>query len=348
MRPGRGALMTSRLAASATILGCLGPGLDRATAGFFRDADPWGFILFARNVESPDQLRRLTGDLRAAVGRDAPILIDQEGGRVQRLRAPHWREWLPPLDDGASLEPEARARMLWLRYRLIADELRAVGIDANCAPSADIAFADTHEFLRNRCFGSDAATVAKAARACAEGLLAGGILPVVKHLPGHGRAVVDSHLSLPRVSQDLATLRQTDFRPFVALADLPMAMTAHIVLEAVDPNRPATGSREVISLIRTEIGFDGLLLSDDLSMQALSGNLGDRAAAAIAAGCDIALHCNGKRDEMERVVAQSGTLTAKARRRADNALAQRRTPSAIDTASLEAEFEALSKERRLV
>ncbi len=329
--------------ASATVLGCAGPALTSAEAAFFRDADPFGFILFARNVETPGQLRRLTGDLREAVGRDAPVLVDQEGGRVQRLRAPHWREWLPPLDEVAGLAPGARGRGLWLRYRLIAAELRAVGIDACCAPSADIAGPDTHPFLRNRCFGSDPATVAEAARAAAEGLLAGGVLPVMKHLPGHGRAVVDSHLHLPRVTADAATLAATDFAAFRALADLPVAMTAHVVFDAFDTEHPATLSPAVIRVIREGIGFAGLLLTDDLSMQALSGTLASRAAAAIAAGCDVALHCNGKRAEMEAVVAAAGRLTTDATVRAEAALARRGPAGTIDTARLEAEFVALER-----
>ncbi|WP_347313610.1 glycoside hydrolase family 3 N-terminal domain-containing protein [Defluviimonas sp. SAOS-178_SWC] len=332
-------------AASATVLGCEGPVLSKDEAAFFRDSDPWGFILFARNVETPGQLRRLTADLRASVGRDTPVLVDQEGGRVQRLRAPHWREWQPPLDEVAAAGAARYERALWLRYRLIAEELRAVGIDADCAPSADIAGPDTHPFLRNRCFGDNAATVARAARAAAEGLLSGGVLPVVKHMPGHGRAVVDSHLHLPRVSAPLDDLAVTDFAPFSALADLPMAMTAHIVFDALDPGRPATSSPAVIAMIRDRIGFGGLLLSDDLSMEALSGSIGERAGSAIAAGCDIALHCNGKRPEMEAVVAAAGRLGPAASIRAEAALACRQTPDPIDTALLEAEFEALSKGR---
>lgn len=327
---------------SATILGCEGPRLGASEAGFFRDADPWGFILFARNVEAPDQMRRLTNDLRAAVGRDAPVLIDQEGGRVQRLRAPHWRDWLAPLDQVARSRPGMAARGLWLRYRLIAEELRAVGIDVDCAPVADIAGPDTHPFLRNRCFGTDAATVTAAVRAAAEGLLAGGVLPVLKHLPGHGRAVVDSHHHLPRVAAPLADLEATDFAPFRALGDLPVAMTGHIVLEAVDPERPATASAAVIALIRERIGFGGLLLSDDLSMQALSGPIGARAGAATRAGCDLALHCNGDRAEAEAVVRASGRLSAAAARRAAAALARRDAarPEAIDSAALAAELAA--------
>lgn len=340
MRAGAGALMPG--GPSATILGCEGPRLGAPEAGFFRDADPWGFILFARNVEAPDQLRRLTDDLRAAVGRDAPVLIDQEGGRVQRLRAPHWRDWLAPLDQVARSRPGMAARGLWLRYRLIAEELRAVGIDVDCAPVADIAGPDTHPFLRNRCFGTDAATVTAAVRAAAEGLLAGGVLPVLKHLPGHGRAVVDSHHHLPRVAAPLADLEATDFAPFRALGDLPVAMTGHIVLEAVDPERPATASAAVIALIRERIGFGGLLLSDDLSMQALSGPIGARAGAATRAGCDLALHCNGDRAEAEAVVRASGRLSAAAARRAAAALARRDAarPEAIDSAALAAELAA--------
>lgn len=329
------------MALSATVLGCLGPQLSADEAAFYRDAAPWGFILFARNVETPDQLRRLTGDLRAAVGRDAPVLVDQEGGRVQRLRAPHWREYLPPLDQVALTAGPEMERGIRLRYQLIAGELRAVGIDVDCAPSVDVALAGTHPFLRNRCFGEDADTVARAARACAEGLMAGGVLPVMKHMPGHGRATLDSHHELPRVTASLETLEASDFKAFRALADLPMAMTAHIVFDAIDPDHPATASPEAIRYIRERIGFGGLLVTDDLSMQALSGTLGERAARSIAAGCDIALHCNGKREEMEPVVAAAGALSGAALARADAALARRPAATAIDSAALAAELEAL-------
>lgn len=341
MRSGRRALMGRNT--GAVILGCEGAALSADEAAFFREADPFGFILFARNVETPDQLRRLTAGLRDAVGRDAPVLVDQEGGRVQRLRAPHWREWLPPLDEVARLAPAARARAIRLRYRIIAEELRAVGIDADCAPSADIAGPDTHPFLRNRCFGSDPATVTDAARACAEGLLAGGVLPVIKHMPGHGRAVVDSHLHLPRVEADAPALDETDFAPFRALRDLPVAMTAHIVFDAFDSGRPATASPTMIGVIRERIGFHGLLLTDDLSMEALAGTIGERAAASVAAGCDIALHCNGKRPEMEAVVVAAGRLSAAGAARAEAALARRIPPAPIDTRALQDEFEALAR-----
>lgn len=327
----------------ALVLGCAGPALGADEAAFFREADPWGFILFARNVETPGQLARLTAALREAVGREAPVLVDQEGGRVQRLGPPHWRRWRPPLDEVARLagDPERQARAVWLRYRLIAAELRAAGIDTDCAPVADIAGEATHPFLRNRCFGTDPQTVARAARACAEGLLAGGVLPVVKHLPGHGRAVVDSHHELPRVAAPLGDLAGHDFAPFAALADLPVAMTAHVVFEAIDPARPATLSPAAIGLIRERIGFRGLLLSDDLSMQALAGNVAGRARAALAAGCDIALHCNGERAEMAALAAAVPPLTGAAAARAAAALARRGGATAIDMRALADEFEAL-------
>lgn len=320
----------------ATILGCHGPVLLPKEAAFFRQADPWGFIIFARNVETGDQLRRLTSALRDAVGRDAPILVDQEGGRVQRLRAPEWRDWCPPLEETG---PEA----IRLRYRLIAGELRAVGIDVNCAPLADLAGPLTHPFLRNRCFGGDAATVVPAARAAAEGLLAGGVLPVLKHIPGHGRATADSHFDLPRVSAPADELAKSDFAAFHALRDLPMAMTAHIVFEDIDPELPATSSPRMMRLIREEIGFGGLIMTDDLSMKALSGDMASRSRAAIEAGCDIALHCNGDPEEMAAVVEGAGRLTPAAAARADAALGQRHAPDDADITALAREYAALAR-----
>jgi beta-N-acetylhexosaminidase len=325
----------------ATIFGCAGPVLGADERAFFRQADPFGFILFARNVENPDQLRRLTGDLRAAVGRDAPILIDQEGGRVQRLRAPFWREWLPPLDMIERVGPDHAARAMAIRYRIISDELRAVGIDANCAPCADIASDTTHPFLRNRCYGTDPATVAALARAVADAHLAGGVLPVVKHLPGHGRSTADTHHDLPTVTEDAATLAATDFAPFRALNDLPMAMTAHIVFSAFDPDHPATQSAAMIDVIRDRIGFSGLLMTDDLNMQALSGNLSERTARSVAAGCDLALHCKGALDEMEAVALAAGTMGSATITRAQRALARRTAPMAVDIPALGAELSAL-------
>ncbi len=322
---------------TACILGCAGPRLDHDTRRFMGDADPWGFILFGRNVETPDQVRRLTHDLRDAVGRDAPVLVDQEGGRVQRLGPPHWRNWLPPLDHVFRARNIERA--LWLRSRLMADELRAVGIDVNCAPTCDIARDETHPFLRNRCYGTDAASVARNARAVADGLLAGGVLPVIKHMPGHGRGRADSHKTLPVVDADETALAE-DFAPFRALRDLPMGMTAHIVLRALS-DLPATRDPAMIALIRDRIGFDGLLMTDDISMEALSGDIAERSAAAIAAGCDLVLHCNGEKAEMEACVASCGSLSDDAATRADRALAQRRDPDPVDVDACDSELAAL-------
>lgn len=320
----------------AAILGLQGLRLSPDEARLFCDADPLGFILFARNIDTPDQVRALTAALRDAVGRDAPILIDQEGGRVQRLRAPHWREWAAPLDQVAAC-PDPRA--MWLRHRIMAAELRDLGIDVNCAPTLDVAGPATHPFLHNRCFGTDPATVIAQGRAAADGLLAGGVLPVIKHMPGHGRAVTDSHLALPTVTATRAELT-TDFAPFAALADLPLGMSAHIRFTALD-DAPATQSPTVIALIRDEIGFDGLLMTDDLSMEALSGGYRDRAAASIAAGCDVALYGKGELPHSAAVAEGAGRLTPTAARRAEAALARRVTPEPVDLAALSAEFGAL-------
>ncbi|WP_406870632.1 glycoside hydrolase family 3 N-terminal domain-containing protein [Thioclava sp. 'Guangxiensis'] len=319
---------------SATILGLSGLTLTETERAFFREAQPWGFILFARNIDTPDQVLRLTSDLREAVGRDAPVLIDQEGGRVQRMRAPHWREWLPPLEQAAFPDPE---RSFWLRARIMADELRAVGVDSNCAPCCDIAGPQTHPFLRNRCMGEDAATVARNARASAMGFLAGGVLPVIKHIPGHGRATADSHKDLPLVEACAEDLIAQDFAAFQPLHDMPMAMTAHIRFAAFD-DAPATQSPVMVDLIRQVIGFDGLLMSDDLSMQALSGSIRQRAEATMAAGCDITLHCNGERSEMEEAVVGAGTLSDAAKTRAAAAIARRAMREAVDIAVLEREL----------
>lgn len=327
------------MAARAVIFGCGGAELSAAERAFFAEAEPWGFILFARNVASPEQLRRLTAELRESVGRDAPILVDQEGGRVQRLRPPHWRDWLPALDEAHALAPAARERGLWLRARLIAAELRDAGIDVNCAPVLDLAGEATHPAIRNRCLGSDPADVARLGRAVADGLLAGGVLPVVKHMPGQGRASLDSHLALPEVTADRGELGD-DFAPFRALADLPLAMTAHVVYRALDV-LPATQSPAVVGLMRDEIGFDGLLMTDDLSMKALAGGFGDRARASLAAGCDVVLHCNGDAGEMAAVAAAVPELTGRAAERAAAALALRGAPAG-DVAALAAEYAGLS------
>lgn len=325
---------------TAAIFGCEGLVLGAAEAAFFAECQPFGFILFARNVETPDQLRRLTGDLRACVARDVPIFVDQEGGRVQRLRAPHWREWTPPLDFVRAAGVHA-ARAMELRFRLIARELRSVGINGNCAPSGDLAFTGTHAFLRNRCYGSDPTKVAVIARAVARGLMAEGVWPVIKHLPGHGRAIGDSHLDLPTVSTSREDLRAVDFAPFRELADLPYAMTAHIVFPAYD-SRPATQSPEMIKVIRQDIGFAGLLMTDDLNMQALSGGLHERTSLSMAAGCDLALHCKGDLGEMQEVAAAAGGLRADTLARAAAVLVDFPSAPGLDSAALEAELQSLT------
>lgn len=326
----------------AAIFGCDGLTLTADERAFFRDADPFGFILFARNIDRPDQVERLTRSLRDAVGRDAPILIDQEGGRVQRMRAPYWRNWSPPLDAASLAGPQA-AHVLALRARLIAEELRAVGIDANCAPVADIAGPQTHPFLRNRCYGETVAQVSSRARAVADAHLAAGVLPVVKHLPGHGRATADTHLHLPTVTASRDELAAQDFAPFKALNDLPMAMTAHIIFAAYDADHPATQSPEMIRVIRQEIGFQGLLMTDDLNMQALSGSLGQRTRAAMNAGCDIALHCKGDMAEMLQVAAEAGDMRPDTQARAVAALARRSPSDTVDIAALEADLAAMGQ-----
>lgn len=323
----------------ATILDAAGLRLTAEEKAFFRQADPFGFILFARNIDTPDQVRALCAELREAVGREAIITIDQEGGRVQRLRAPLWREWLPALDH-VTAAGENAAQAMYLRFRIIAAELHALGIDSNCAPLADLAGPETHPFLHNRCYGTDAASVAAMARACADGLLDGGVLPVLKHIPGHGRATADSHLDLPRVTASLDDLRASDFAPFAALADLPMAMTAHLVYAALD-EQPATLSPRVMQVIRDEIGYGGLIMTDDISMKALKGDLGQISRDALAAGCDVVLLCNGTLADRRAVAEASGLMSDAAQMRAERALAARRSPETVDIAALDAQLGAL-------
>lgn len=327
----------------ATILDAGGLRLTPDEKAFFRDVRPFGFILFARNIDTPDQVRALCEDFRESAGHDAMITIDQEGGRVQRLRAPQWREWLPPLDQIAAAG-HAAERAMFLRYRIIAQELNALGIDSNCAPMADIAFPDTHPFLRNRCYGEDAGDVARLARAAANAMLEGGVLPVLKHIPGHGRATADSHYDLPHVTASAEDLREEDFAAFASLNDLPLGMTAHVVYEAFS-DQPATLCPTTMALIREEIGFDGLIMTDDISMKALSGDLASLSRASLDAGCDLILHCNGTLDERRIVASAAGKMTPAAQSRAEAALAARQSPTDIDIASLEAQLEALLGER---
>ena len=331
-------------APSAVILGCAGRTLEAAEREFFRELDPFGFILFARNIDEPDQVRALVDSLREAVGReDAPVLIDQEGGRVARLRPPHWksRPAARRFGDIHDRDPEAALRAIRLNYALIGAELADLGIDVDCAPVLDVPVPGAHDIIGDRACHEAAGVIADLGAGICEGLADAGVMPVVKHIPGHGRALADSHLALPRVGASLDDLDAGAFVPFRKLADAPWGMTAHIVYEALDPDRPATLSPVVVrDHIRGRIGFDGLLLTDDLSMKALTGSFADRASSSLAAGCDVVLHCNGDMAEMQAVAGGLREMDGEAMRRSENArswLAVRRTP--IDAAAAEAELE---------
>ncbi len=322
-------------APGATILGCSGESLTAAERRFFAAADPLGFILFRRNCTAPDQVRALVDDLRAAVGRaDAPVLIDQEGGRVARLQPPFWRTLPPAAIAGAlyATDREAGREAAFLIARLTADMLHPLGVTVNCAPVLDVLHPDARDpIVGDRAFSGDPATVADLGAVYARGLMEGGVLPVAKHIPGHGRADADSHVALPVVTASDADLDGFDLAPFKALSGVPMAMTAHILYPAWDADRCATLSPTVIgTVIRGRIGFDGLLMSDDLSMAALRGTLAERTAASRAAGCDAALHCNGRMTEMEAVAASAGRLDADALRRWRSARSHLRRPAPFD------------------
>jgi beta-N-acetylhexosaminidase len=327
----------------AAIFGLAGPALSAAERAFFRDADPVGFILFQRNCEAPGQVRRLVADLRDSVGRaDAPVLIDQEGGRVARLKPPHFPAY-PAARAVAALGGARALEAARVGARLIADDLAALGVSVDCMPVLDLPVAGADPVIGDRAYGDAPDTVAALGGAVCEGLLAGGVLPVLKHIPGHGRAQVDSHHALPRVDAPQAALEERDFAPFRALASMPWAMTAHILYAAIDADEPATCSPLVIRVaVRASIGFDGVLLSDDLSMAALPGGIGERAGRALAAGCDIVLHCNGDLAEMKAIASAAAPLTAAASRRlgAGEALRRARTRP-FDRGEAAARFAAL-------
>lgn len=324
----------------AFICGLAGHSLAADEKNFLAEARPAGIIIFARNVADPGQVKRLIAEARAAAGGEKRflVLVDQEGGRVQRLSAPHWRKY-PAAEAFAKAYPgdeEQAARCAYLCTRLIANDLHRLGINSCCAPVLDIPVAGADKVIGDRAYGVDAASVTRLGEAAAKALLAGGILPIMKHIPGHGRAMADSHFSLPAVGESIGTLEESDFKPFKSLNYLPMAMTAHIVLEAVDRSAPVTISRKAIQrIVRGIIGFDGLLMSDDVSMRALSGGIRSRAEAAIGAGCDIVLHCNGKLDEMEDVAAAVPALASKALDRFHTAFQHLREPETFDGAEAE-------------
>ena len=329
----------------AFIVGVSGLVLTDDERAFMCAQQPWGFILFKRNIDTPAQVARLVGELRKAVDRpDAPVLIDQEGGRVQRLGPPHWPIYPPGSVFGALYDGDRAAGLEAARLssRLIAADLADLGITVDCLPLADVPVAGADAVIGNRAYGTAPDKVAAIARAVTEGLDQGGVLPVLKHIPGHGRATADSHAALPTVDTSAAELARTDFAAFIPLADLPMAMTAHVVFSAFDAAKPATTSATMVDqVIRGVIGFQGLLMSDDVSMNALAGSLAERTRAIFAAGCDIVLHCNGKLDEMRDVASETPELSGKALERARKALASRKAPKPFDRVAARAELDAL-------
>jgi beta-N-acetylhexosaminidase len=333
------------MSSRAFITGISGPELGAEEREFIRAERPWGFILFRRNVETPEQVIRLVKELRKEAGEpDAPVLIDQEGGRVQRLAPPHWPAYPPGAVFGALYDTDRASGLAAARLgaRLIAADLLELGITVDCLPLADVPVAGADAVIGNRAYGTEPDKVAAIARAVTEGLEQGGVLPVLKHIPGHGRATADTHFRLPEVDTPKSELERTDFAAFQPLADLPMAMTAHVVFSALDPAHPATTSATIIrEVIRGVIGFQGLLMSDDVSMNALAGTIGERTRAIFAAGCDMVLHCNGKLDEMREVAAETPMLSGKALERAARALASRRPPAKFDRLAARTELDAL-------
>ena len=329
----------------AFITGVSGPELSATEREFIRVERPWGFILFKRNIQTPEQVIRLVRELREAMGNpEAPVLIDQEGGRVQRLGPPHWPVYPPGAVFGVLYDIDRALGLSAARLsaRLIAADLLELGVTVDCLPLADVPVAGADAVIGNRAYGTEPVKVAAIARAVTEGLEQGGVLPVLKHIPGHGRATADTHFRLPEVDTSKAELERTDFAAFQPLADLPMAMTAHVVFSALDPAQPATTSATIIQqVIRGVIGFQGLLMSDDVSMNALAGSIAERTRAIFAAGCDMVLHCNGDLGEMREVAAETPELSGKALERANRALASRRAPQAFDRVAARAELDAL-------
>jgi beta-N-acetylhexosaminidase len=328
----------------AVIFGCSGPVLTPEERAFFAAERPWGFILFRRNVETPDQVRALVQALRESIDdTTAPVLIDQEGGRVQRLGPPHWPKYPTgrAYADHAANDPVVGQALARLGGRLMAADLARLGINVDCVPVLDVPQPGGHDVIGDRAYGDTVESVIRLGRAVAEGMIAGGVLPVIKHIPGHGRSTADSHHALPVVDATLEALEAVDFPPFEALSDMPMAMTAHVVYRAIDRNHPATTSKKAIRLIRERLGFGGLIMSDDLSMKALSGSLADRTKASLRAGCDVVLHCNGVMTEMVEIAAAAGRLKGRAAARAEAALARiARRPEPLNETEARARFAA--------
>src|SRR5215831_2104886 len=330
------------MAPRAFITGLSGPAITADERVFLRTMAPWGLILFKRNLQSPEQAKALVSEFRDLVGvTDAPVLIDQEGGRVQRMGPPQWPAYPPGAAYGRlyDRDPDRGIAAAKLGGRLIA---------ADCLPVADLPVAGSDAVIGDRAYGDTPAKVAALAGAAAAGLAEGGVLPVLKHMPGHGRAAADSHFKLPVVEATRAELDATDFAAFRPLAGLPMGMTAHVVFSAYDPVNPATTSVTMVQeVIRDSIGFKGLLMSDDVSMGALSGSLAERTRAALAAGCDIILHCNGELAEMEAVAGAVPVLAGEAAARAAAALSARVAPDAIDEADARLVFAAMLTDVRV-
>jgi beta-N-acetylhexosaminidase len=333
------------MTARAFITGVSGLTLTADERDFMRAERPWGFILFKRNIETPEQVAELVAELKGSIDEpDAPVLIDQEGGRVQRFGPPHWPVYPPGAVFGILYDIDRKLGLTAARLsaRLIAADLIDLGVTVDCLPLADVPVPGADAVIGNRAYGTEPGKVAAIARAVTEGLEQGGVLPVLKHIPGHGRATADTHFRLPVVATPRAELERTDFAAFQPLADLPMAMTAHIVFSALDPAQPATTSATIIQqVIRGRIGFRGLLMSDDVSMNALAGSIAERTRAIVSAGCDMVLHCNGKLDEMREVAREAPVLSGKALDRAKRALATRRAPQPFDRAATRAELDEL-------
>jgi beta-N-acetylhexosaminidase len=333
------------MATRAFIAGVSGLTLTSDERAFMRGERPWGFIIFKRNIDSPAQVSALLGELRDSIGEpDAPVLIDQEGGRVQRFGPPQWPAYPAGAVFGSlyDIDPKLGLRAAWLSARLIASDLIDLGVTVDCLPLADVPAAGADAVIGSRAYGTEPGKVAAIARAVTEGLEQGGVLPVLKHIPGHGRATADTHFKLPVVDTPKAELERTDFAAFQPLADLPMAMTAHVVFSALDPAQPATTSATIIEqVIRGSIGFQGLLMSDDVSMNALAGSIAERTRAIVSAGCDMVLHCNGDLDEMREVARETPMLSGLALDRAKRALESRKAPQPLDRAVARAELDEL-------
>jgi len=334
------------VASRAFICGIAGTTLSEDEKAFLREERPWGVILFGRNVESRTQVKTLVAGIREALDRgDAPVLIDQEGGRVQRIGPPHLRAYPAGAVYGRLYRrnPLSGVEAAFLGARLIGLDLFDLGISVDCMPVLDIPIEGGTTAIGDRALGGTVDGVATLGGAQIDGLLASGILPVVKHMPGHGRATVDSHKDLPQVDATMNELEAQDFTPFRLLAKrAPLGMTAHVVFLDVDDSAPATLSRPVIAnVIRERIGFDGALMTDDISMGAISGTPQERAERALAAGCDLVLHCNGKMEEMKEIAAAAPEIAGEALRRTDAALAARRVPEMADRPVVEKRFQFL-------